>query len=228
MANAVQKVNGIDIGDIQAINTITDDNLQALNTLEFTGTIPDAHTLISTHTASASATIDITSGIDSTYDVYEFHCINIHPANDGVAFSFQVNAITSADPPVQLTGFDETITSTAFDFWNSESASAGNVSYNTGNDKAQISDSYQVVAESLANDNDDSGGGILTLYAPSSATYVKHFTASFTSKYWSTYTYSINTAGYINTTNAINQISFKVASGNIDTGVIKMYGISKS
>jgi len=228
MANAVQKVNGIDIGDIQAINTITDDNLQALNTLEFTGTIPDAHTLISTHTASASATIDITSGIDSTYDVYEFHCINIHPANDGVAFSFQVNAITSADPPVQLTGFDETITSTAFDFWNSESASAGNVSYNTGNDKAQISDSYQVVAESLANDNDDSGGGILTLYAPSSATYVKHFTASFTSKYWSNYTYSINTAGYINTTNAINQISFKVASGNIDTGVIKMYGISKS
>jgi len=221
MANAVQKVNGIDIGDIQAINTITDDNLQALNTLEFTGTIPDAHTLISTHTASASATIDITSGIDSTYDVYEFHCINIHPANDGVAFSFQVNADGGS-------GFSETITSTAFDFWNSESASAGNVSYNTGNDKSEISDSYQVVAESLANDNDDSGGGILTLYAPSSTTYVKHFTASFTSKYWSTYTYSINTAGYINTTTAIDEISFKVASGNIDTGVIKMYGISKS
>ena len=221
MANAVQKVNGIDIGDIQAINGVTDDNLQALNTLEFTGTIPDAHTLISTHTASASATIDITSGIDSTYDVYEFHCINIHPANDGVAFSFQVNADGGS-------GFSETITSTAFDFWNSESASAGNVSYNTGNDKSEISDSYQVVAESLANDNDDSGGGILTLYAPSSTTYVKHFTASFTSKYWSTYTYSINTAGYINTTTAIDEISFKVASGNIDTGVIKMYGISKS
>ena len=186
--------------------------------------------LIKSVEASASASIAFIDGTDDvvfndTYDVYEFHCINIHPANDGVAFSFQVNAITSADPPVQLTGFDETITSTAFDFWNSESASAGNVSYNTGNDKAQISDSYQVVAESLANDNDDSGGGILTLYAPSSTTYVKHFIASFTSKYWSNYTYSIKTAGYINTTAAIDEISFKVASGNIDAGEIHMYGI---
>ena len=179
--------------------------------------------LIKSVEASASASIAFIDGTDDvvfndTYDVYEFHCINIHPANDGVAFSFQVNADGGS-------GFSETITSTAFDFWNSESASAGNVSYNTGNDKAQISDSYQVVAESLANDNDDSGGGILTLYAPSSATYVKHFTASFTSKYWSNYTYSINTAGYINTTAAIDEISFKVASGNIDAGEIHMYGI---
>ena len=227
MANAVTKVNTIASADIAKINGQDDDDLAKLNTLEFTG-VTDAHTLISTHTASTSATIDITSGIDSTYDVYEFHCINIHPANDGVAFSFQGNAYDPSAGTPQLTGFNETITSTAFDFWNSESASAGNKSYNTGNDKAQISDSYQVVAESLANDNDDSGGGILTLYAPSSTTYVKHFTASFTSKYWSNYTYSINTAGYINTQLAITQISFKVASGNMDTGVIKMYGISKS
>ena len=218
MANEVEKVTGIAIADIEAINSRSDDNIQALSGLEFTGTPPDAHTLIATATASASATLSFTSGIDSTYDVYEFHCTNIHPANDGVALSFQVNAAGGS-------GFSETITSTAFDFWNSESASAGNVSYNTANDKAQAS-TYQVVAESLANDNDDSGGGILTLYAPSSTTYVKHFTASFTSKYWSNYTYSINTAGYINTTNAINQISFKVASGNIDAGVIKMFGVS--
>ena len=225
MANTVKKVNTVAIADIKNINTITDSNLKKLNTLEFTG-VTDAHVLISTHTVpddygpGVTSSIDITSGIDSTYDVYEFHCINIHPQNDGVAFSFQVNADGGS-------GFSETITSTAFDFWNSESASAGNVSYNAGNDKAQAT-TYQVVAESLANDNDDSGGGILTLYAPSSTTYVKHFTASFTSKYWSTYTYSINTAGYINTTTAIDEISFKVASGNIDTGVIKMYGISKS
>ena len=37
MANAIEKVNGIAIADIQNINGITDDNLQALNGFEFTG-----------------------------------------------------------------------------------------------------------------------------------------------------------------------------------------------
>jgi hypothetical protein len=39
-------------------------------------------TLISSQTASASATISFTTGIDSTYDEYIFKFINIHPAVD--------------------------------------------------------------------------------------------------------------------------------------------------
>ena len=38
MANEIEKLNGIALGDIQTVNGITDDNLQALNGLEFTGT----------------------------------------------------------------------------------------------------------------------------------------------------------------------------------------------
>jgi hypothetical protein len=46
-----------------------------------------ALTLISTHTVDAACgCIDITSGIDSTYDSYEFHCVNMHPAIDGNTF----------------------------------------------------------------------------------------------------------------------------------------------
>ena len=44
-------------------------------------------TLLSTQTASASATISFTSGIDSTYDSYVFKFINIHPANDDQTFT---------------------------------------------------------------------------------------------------------------------------------------------
>ena len=33
-------------------------------------------------------------------------------------------------------------------------------------------------------------------------------------------------AGYINTTSAIDEISFKFDSGNIDDGTIKMFGVS--
>jgi len=106
MANAVEKFNNVAIASTEAINGITDANLQALNGLEFTG-VPDAHTLISTHTASASSSLDITSGIDSTYDVYEFRFVNMHPATNGVDFFFQVNAAGAS-------GFNETMTTTVF------------------------------------------------------------------------------------------------------------------
>jgi len=33
-------------------------------------------------------------------------------------------------------------------------------------------------------------------------------------------------AGYCNTTTAIDGVQFKMSSGNIDSGTIKMYGVS--
>ena len=44
-----------------------------------TGNIAGALVLLATETASSSATISFTSGIDSTYDEYVFKFINIHP-----------------------------------------------------------------------------------------------------------------------------------------------------
>ena len=44
--------------------------------------------LLSTQTASSSASLSFTSGIDSTYDSYVFKFINIHPQNYQVAFQF--------------------------------------------------------------------------------------------------------------------------------------------
>jgi hypothetical protein len=48
-------------------------------------------THISTATASASASIEFTSGIDSTYKEYVFYFVNIHPATDDVDFSFNLS-----------------------------------------------------------------------------------------------------------------------------------------
>jgi hypothetical protein len=67
-----------------------------------------ALTLISTHTASASATLDITSGIDSTYDSYEFHFVNMHPATDD---DVQVSSSKSTQ---RVVGLQRTMTSTYF------------------------------------------------------------------------------------------------------------------
>jgi hypothetical protein len=42
--------------------------------------------------------------------------------------------------------------------------------------------------------------------------------------------YAINTyvAGYGNTTSAVNAVRFEMTSGNIDDGIIKLYGVKKS
>ena len=68
----------------------------------------------------------------------------------------------------------------------------------------------------------------MTLYNPSSTTYVKHFTAVGNGYYYQEYSLSFHTAGYINVTAAIDEISFNMNVGNIDAGVIKMYGIAKA
>ena len=177
-----------------------------------------AKTLISTHTASSSATLDITSGIDSTYPVYEFHCVGIHPQTDSAIFKFQVNAAGAS-------GFNETITSSAFRAYHNEADTDEALSYDAGADQAQGT-GYQNITTGNGSDNDQASAGTLSLYAPSSTTYVKHFMAVFTDADQEDKTNVLRAAGYINTTSAIDEISFKFDSGNIDAGVIKMFGVS--
>ena len=177
-----------------------------------------ALTLISTHTASASATLDITSGIDSTYDSYEFHFVNLHPATDGVRFQFQVNAVGQ-------TGFNEVMTTTYVRALNRENDTFAALAYETTYDQAQGT-SYQYFSEDVGGGADESVSGILTLYAPSSTTYVKHFTLRSIGYWYADGANEGHVAGYINTTAAIDEISFSTTSGNIDDGTIKMFGVS--
>ena len=180
-------------------------------------------TYISTGTASGDpATISFTSGIDDTYNEYQFHMVNIHPSSDGtVGLSFQVNA---HDGSSQLTGFDETITSTAFRAIHREDGADGGMGYQAARDQAQGT-AYQNLWAGAGADNDQAGSGILTLYAPSSTTYVKHFVSRSQFSHDGDYSIQFFTAGYINTTSAIDEISFAFATGNIDAGTIHMYGV---
>ena len=173
-------------------------------------------TLISTSTASDSSSIDITSGIDSTYDEYMFVFTDINPATDQAWFQFQVNAVGESD-------FDEYITSTYFYAYHDEDDDPADMVYEAGLDLAQGT-SYQPLASYLGNGADESLAGMLHLFNPASTTYVKHFYS--TRNYHSFHNYTVNgfTGGYINTTSAIDEISFKMSSGNFD-GTIKMWGV---
>ncbi len=174
-------------------------------------------TYISTATASGSASLDITSGIDSTYNEYQFHFVNIHAATAS-DFSFQVNAVGAS-------GFNEVITSTAYRAYHNESDTTGNLEYRTGSDQAQGT-AYQTLSESLPiDDTDMSISGVLRLFNPSDTTFVKHFYAVVHGNFYGAALGALYTGGYVNITAAIDEISFKMASGNIDAGSIHMYGV---
>jgi hypothetical protein len=177
-----------------------------------------AMTLISEQTASSSATISFTSGIDSTYDSYVFKFYNIHPATDSATFTFQGSTDTGSN-------YNTTLTSTYFEAYHAEGDGAQGLGYEANKDLAQ-STSFQPLFWSSGSANDESGNGVLRLFNPSSNTFVKHFIH--TGSHNVNYDYAINTfmAGYFNTTTAIDAIQFKFSSGNIDSGVIKLYGIS--
>ena len=173
---------------------------------------------ISKQTASSSASISFTSGIDSTYKEYIFFFNNIHPATDNVHFSFQGNASGES-------GFNETITSTAFYAQHREDGSATALEYRTGEDQAQGT-SFQLLCEGLGNDNDQSLSGYLHLFNPSSTTFVKHFITQTNQVRYNDRLYNFHIAGYFNTTSAIDEIQFKMSSGNIDSGDILLYGVN--
>ena len=69
--------------------------------------------------------------------------------------------------------------------------------------------------------------GMLQVFEPANTTFVKHFIgrASVNYAYNPGYAFDANVVGYFNTTSAIDAMQFKMSSGNIDAGVIKLYGI---
>jgi hypothetical protein len=173
--------------------------------------------LILSQTASSSASVSFTSGIDSTYDRYMFMFVNINPDTDNQAFKFQ----TSIDGG---SNYNVILTSTYFRAYHGEGGAGGAVDNIPSLVQSQGT-GFQTISDGIGNESDASMSGELHLYAPSSTTYVKHFICH--TQQSTHHDYSVDTfpSGYFNTTTAINAIRFQVASGNFN-GIIKMYGIS--
>jgi hypothetical protein len=173
--------------------------------------------LLETQTASASASIEFTSGIDSTYDSYVFKFIDIHPQNDSITFGFNFSTDGGST-------YNVAKTSTTFVATHDESGSPASLSYNTFIDLANGTGN-QIISTSVGNDNDQSYVGTLQLFNPSSSVFVKHFIVNSNEYQTDDRSANVFTAGYGNTTSPINAIKFLFGSGNIDDGIIKMYGV---
>ena len=200
---ALVKYNNNSISSVTALGSLPAGGLNLITTNNIT---------------SGVSSSSFTSNIDSTYDTYLFKFINIHPATDHAVFGFKLRDGGS--------NFDATITSISFAAQHNEGDSATSLSYNTTRDLAQ-STNQQPLAD-IGNANDEALSGTLYLFAPSSTTFVKHFIATIQSTDGYDYVLSYRNAGYANVTAAIDGIEFTCSSGNIDSGIIKMYGLSKS
>jgi hypothetical protein len=174
-------------------------------------------TLISEQTASGSASISFTSGIDSTYPIYKFEFINIHPQNNNIDFEFNLSTDSGSN-------YNVTKTTTLFKTYHDEADTTTTLSYDDGRDIAQGT-GYQDIATNFGNDNDQNLAGTLEIFNPSSTTFVKHFICRTQFTHHADFTVEHYVAGYGNTTSAVNAIRFQMSSGNIDSGTIKLYGI---
>ena len=184
-----------------------------------TGDIGGSLVLLETQTlSSAASTISFTSNIDSTYKEYIFKFIDIHPASEYAHFSFQADTGTN-------TNYNQTITSTAWTSTSNEGGTEAIINYQTASDQAQGT-GFQYLTDQLEADNDSCAAGTLHIFDPSNTTFVKHFIARTQFHQADPSSREYYVSGYFNTTTALTRFQFKMHSGNIDAGTIKLYGVS--
>jgi len=201
-----------------ALNFANNNSLSAI-TAKPSGLAGGGLNLISTQTASSSATISFTSGIDSTYKEYIFKFYDIHPASSSnAAFAFNMSVDGGSN-------YNVAKTTTAFIAYHQENGGDQALGYEAGRDLANGT-GFQNITFDIHNPNDSGGSGTLHLFDPSNTTFVKHFTATSNAQISTATTCEHFAAGYGNTTSAVNAIQFKLVTGNIDSGVIKLYGVS--
>ena len=182
--------------------------------------------LIKTLTASNSATLSFLNGADSvvfdgTYPIYKFEFINMHPITNSADLGFQVDTGTN-------TNYNIACTSAAFQAGHAEDDSETAFTYEANDDQANGTGFQMITQTNAGSGNDESSSGTLTIYNPSSTVFVKHFIARLNT-YWSgTGSFEKYTSGYFNTTTALTRVQFKMNTGNIDAGIIKLYGIKDS
>jgi hypothetical protein len=182
-----------------------------------------AWTLLATVTASADATISFVhgaSGVDfSSYDEHCFRYINIHPATDAQSFGFNMSIDAGSN-------YNVAKATTSYHAYHTENDSGTPaLAYHASTDLA-LGTGFQPLTDGIGNDNDQTGSGWLHLYGLNSSTFIKHFLGTSNIGESGDYIDAHYVAGYGNTTSDVDAIRFQMASGNIDAGKIKLYGIS--
>lgn len=193
-------------------------NLLTSNGTTWTSATPGASSagaqiLLSTLTASDSATIDFTSGIDGTYKEYIIDIIDLVAASDGQI----VNLTLSTNGGSNYLGANY-----QYVLLQNRSGAA------TPNGSGSTSEAYIALhaASSLGNAAGENFSSRIVINNPASAAVYK--TINMASVFFDTSTELCQARGcgtYTGATTAINAFRISLSSGNIASGTFKLYGV---
>ena len=173
---------------------------------------------ISRSTADGVSSVNITSGIDSTYKEYIFIINNFNP-DTSADYDLRINFSVDGG-----SNYNVTKTTSAFRAYHFESGSSAVLQYSSGEDLAQSTGNQTITGNVGYSGGDESGCAILHLFDPSNTTFVKHFMSVANRYSADPVSGQVFIAGYANTTSAINAIQFN-ATANFDA-TIDMYGVT--
>ena len=173
-------------------------------------------------TASSSSTLSFVDGassvvLDNTYKEYLFTFKDIHPGTDGVTFRVNFSIDSGSNYNVAKTG-------TNFYAGHTEADATG-FGLAGGQQLGQTTGKAYVIVGDMGSGNDETCAGYFNLFNPSSTTFVKHWISRATMYGSNPQSQVTHSAGYANTTSAIDAVQFSMSSGNIDAGDICLYGI---
>ena len=174
--------------------------------------------LISTTTISDSSSVTITSGIDSTYKLYILKLINIHPASDNAELEINFSIDGGSN-------YNVAKTACGFIAQHNEADNYATMYYDAGIDSNQATGDH-VIHENIGGDNDEALCGTIYFYNPSSTVHVKNYLTEFSSANGEPNNTMGRVDGYANTTSAINALKIEMQSGNVQSGILKLYGVS--
>lgn len=167
--------------------------------------------LLATATASSSATLDITSGLSSTYDVYT------------VEFDFKVDAVSQLALKMSTDGGSS---------WGaSEYGYAAHLVATTGSSAvltAPGTSTFIALTPSgaIGTGSYDNVAGSITLYRPAATDRYKRCNFSTSCNTGST-GYNCQGEGSRNTADAVNALQFVLSAGNLVSGNARLYGHKK-
>jgi hypothetical protein len=171
--------------------------------------------LVSSATASSSASIEFSLGSYKEYKIFGF---NLHPSNDAIGWQFNFSTDNGSN-------YNVSKTTTSFRATHGEDDGNAALAY-VDIDLANGTGEQFLLPAPTSADADHGAVFMMHIFNASSTTFVKHFivTGNHTSDQ------NINNngfiAGYCNTTLALTNIRFKASTGNIDDGKILMFGLN--
>ena len=199
-------------------------NNNSISAVTTTGLASGSLIHIKTLTADNSANLSFVHGtdgvvLDSTYPIYQFIFVNPSIRSNTEKLGFNVSIDSGSN-------YNIAKTSTAFRAHHGEDDSVGTLAYYGDDDLAQGT-GLQPIQNGGNSDADSCISGELTIFNPSSTTFVKHFIMTTNQNNSSGNSQVLHIAGYANTTSAVDAIIFQSNTGNMD-GTIKLYGIKDS